>query len=344
MIELRHDQLAFAFPEVHQEARLAIEFQRTLRIPDDDKRYPLPPGLGRFPLRHVDDFAPSLPQGWLEHGGVMLPMYQAEALWLRFVSVEINEHWVEYPFAIKIATGKIDAVTGKTWSEGLSRYPQDYLVAPTQPWLDGYSVEKGTIRQFVAMPLGEGYSAEEQLTGKAEHGGLQIAVYPMKRSVFERRFPKRERQRYALSADALSESYCLSAGAADMGLAPGGRMNQEIYEDEFDLSDWDLDHKSRCFVHIANSQAWRAITGQEPPNKPPNAREYSRAGLPWFDYYDEKAKPLEGSKTLQSLDSVALLGRKKRQDPLPENDSCTPTKIVEYRKNLKEHQVREGVF
>ncbi len=43
------------------------------------------------------------------------------------------------------------------------------------------------------MPLGRGFSAEEQLTGEAEHGGLQIVVYPMKRSVFERRFPKGDR-------------------------------------------------------------------------------------------------------------------------------------------------------
>ncbi len=57
MIELTHDRLAFSFPEVHPQAKLTIEFQRTLRIPDDDKSYPLPPGLGAFPLRHVDDHA-----------------------------------------------------------------------------------------------------------------------------------------------------------------------------------------------------------------------------------------------------------------------------------------------
>ena len=58
-------------------------------------------------------------------------------------------------------------------------------MVPGQPWLDGFCVEKGLIRQFVAMPLGEGFTAEEQLTGEAEHGGLQIAVYPMKRSIYE---------------------------------------------------------------------------------------------------------------------------------------------------------------
>jgi len=31
-----------------------------------------PPGLGNFPLKHVDDY--SVPQNWVKHGGVMLPM------------------------------------------------------------------------------------------------------------------------------------------------------------------------------------------------------------------------------------------------------------------------------
>ena len=45
MIELKNDFLTFSFPEVHPEAQLTIDFQRTLRIPDDEKDYPLPPGF-----------------------------------------------------------------------------------------------------------------------------------------------------------------------------------------------------------------------------------------------------------------------------------------------------------
>jgi hypothetical protein len=33
MIELRNDGLTFSFPEVHAEASVTIDFQRTLRIP-----------------------------------------------------------------------------------------------------------------------------------------------------------------------------------------------------------------------------------------------------------------------------------------------------------------------
>jgi hypothetical protein len=340
MIELKSDRLTFSFPDVHPHATLAIGFQRTLRIPDNDKTHPLPPGLGLFPLRHVDDHAERLPPGWLEHGGVMLPMYQSEALWLYFSPTNVPGHATSYPFAIKVAAGKIDAVTGQSWSNGLHQRPQDYLIAPHQPWLDGYCISKGVIRQFVAMPLGAGYTAEEQLTGDAEHGGLQLMVYPMKREVFERRFPAgREEILYRAAAPKRLRS---AVGAA-MGLAPGGKMKQQIFSDPFGLGDWDLDQRGRCFVHIANSLVWRAITGENPPTTPPTAREYTSAGLPWFDYYDD-APALAGAPPLQGLKSIATLAIEKKDVPLPENESVTPAVIVQLRSGLKKDQVREGAF
>jgi hypothetical protein len=344
MIELIHDALAFSFPEVHPHAKLRLEFQRTLRIPDDGRNYPLPPGLGCFPLRHVDDFAERVPDVWREHGGVMFPMFQAEAMWLLFRPDHDPERGVGYPFALKVATGKINAVTGQTWAGGLNRGPQDYMVAPRQPWLDGFCVEKGVIRQFVAMPLGDGYSAEEQITGKVEHGGLQVVAYPMKREVFERRFPAGKRYGMARSAGPGGRVLRSRIASPEMGLAPGGRMKQEIYADPFDLSDWDLEHSSRCFVHLANSIAWRAITGEAPPTIPPTAKQYSQAGLPWFDYYDDGAKAVEGSGILGNLKSVLGMGEEKGELALPENETCEPEKTVKLKPKRRPSEVREGTF
>ena len=53
------------------------------------------------------------------------------------------------------------------------------------PGSTAYCVEKGIVRQFVAMPLGAGYTVEEQLTGAAEHGGMQFVAYPMKAERYE---------------------------------------------------------------------------------------------------------------------------------------------------------------
>ncbi len=350
MIELKKDRLRFSFPEVHPGARLDIDFQRTLRIPDDDTDYPLPPGLGRFPLRHVDDFASRVPPKWLDRGGVLLPMYQSEALWLRFDPGYVMAHQTPYPFALKIAAGKINAVTGDGYSDALGDQPQDYLVVPEQPWLDGYCVEVGMIRQFVAMALGEGYTAEEQLSGTAEHGGLQIIAYPMKREVFERRFPKSRvldvlhRALGAPGAAPVVAGFAADA-CADLGLAAGGRMRQEIYDDPFDFEDWDREHFSRCFVHLANSLVWRAITKEEPPTVPPTAKEYARAGLPWFETYSD-GKPLGAlDKLKKQLRSISQLAEHTGKRPLPENEPVdVEDKVIRLRAGLKRGQVREGRF
>ena len=320
-IELKDDQLIFRFPGVHSDAELAIDFQRTLRIPDDNRAYDLPPGLGSL----VDDYPDNMPDRWIRNGGVFLPMYQSEAMWIHFHG--------EYPMAVKIAAGKENAITGNKWKEEFSEDLQDYLTVPDQPWLDGFCVEKGLIRQFVAMPLGEGYTAEEQLTGEAEHGGLQIAVYPMKRSKYE--------EIHSISVGTrMSEPVPCAALPPEMGLAPGGLMRQEIYEDEHGNDTWDTSLCSRCYVHIVNSVQHLHLTGCKPPGLPTTAQDYTNAGLPWFEFADNELAAIEGAKALAGLDSVASVKLKKGEGFLPDNDPVTP-KVV---KKLNRSMVREGEF
>ena len=293
VVELNQDGLAFRFPEVHEDARFSLAFQRTLRIPDNGREHFLPPGLGRFPLDLVDDYADRVPEAWREHGGVFLPMYQSEAMWINFRG--------GYPMAVKVAAGKINALTGDEWSEDLCQDPQDYLVVPDQPWLDGFSVKRGLIRQFVAMRLGEGYTAEEQLTGEARHGGVQITVYPMKASEYEKRNHGEDGIGYA------GPVYCMAPDDAvmEMGLAPGGLMRQEIYSDDYGFDVWDTTAGASCYVHIVNSLQYFSVCGISPPHRPPTAEEYAEAGLPWFDYYNADLEALAGAENLAGLDSVS---------------------------------------
>ena len=315
MISLEDNSLVFSFPEVHEDAVCTIHFQRTLRVPDDNRTYPLPPGLGRFPLEHVEDHEKRLPEKWSEHGGVLLPMYQAEAMWICFGSP------AKYPFAVKISAGKINAVTGDTWSNDLSASPQDYVVIPSQPWLDGFSVRKGLVRQFVAMPLGKGYTAEEQITDSAEFGGLQIIAYPMKKKRFEQLANMKEVCDYHPTME-----FC--SCPIEMGLAPGGLMRQEIYSDNFGIEAWDTSISSRCFAHILNSTQWRIATNRMPPDLPPTALDYTNAGLPWFEYYAENLVAFDGSTELAGLDSVAAKDVKTGDHSLPENDFVKPKTVT----------------
>ena len=333
---------------VPREIEGQIGFQRTLRIPDDGKTYSLPPGLGRYPLRHVDDYASAVPSRWLERGGVLMPMYQAEALWLNFHG--------KYPISIKLGAGKINALTGEEWQGGLHQSPQDYLVLSQQPWLDGFAVSKGVIRQFVATPLGDGCTVEEQVTGKGEFGGIQIQAYPMKARIYFDQFIKEslpnslsdllpdllreERRNHYLSA-AIPRS--LSVSDLEMGLGMGGRMQQEIYEDSYGLAAWDLEATSRCFLHLCNALQWREITGTNPPQAPVTAKEYEKAGLPWFEYYRDDLAVLEGSKILAGLKSVREMQSEiKGHAGTPETGVTVPV-VLSCGPKKRPGQVREWV-
>ncbi len=316
---------------------LGVTFQRTLRIPDDGRSYPLPPGLGTFPLKRVDDYLASVPEEWREHGGVFLPMYQREAMWICFRSSPYK------PRAVKVGIGKVCAITGEPWGEELSSKPQSYVVTPPQPWLDGIASGKGTIRQFVAMPLGLGYTVEGQLTGEERFGGIQLKVFEPKPG----RFPEPPSFGFGELEVPGAPAPCAAAPApyrarvrrrgGAMGLSTGGRMKQKIYPDPHSIETWDRSRTGRVFVHIVTSELWREVTGEPPPPTPVTARAYSKAGLPWFELYDEAASTLDPTDALQSVSSVKEIDLGKSAAPLQDDD---PVDVGPIRKLLQ--RVRDG--
>lgn len=169
-------------PETKIPQGLKITFKRTIRVPDNEEVSNLPPGLGSFPLFKVQDYAARLPKDMVDKRGLFFPMYQKEAMWIHFESTA--------PFMIKIYCGGVNAISGEHSNESagtqqrrskLAREDasiQDYVVVPSQPWLDGVAVKPSVVRQFVAMPMGHGYSVEAQVTGKETVGGLQLEVTP----------------------------------------------------------------------------------------------------------------------------------------------------------------------
>src|SRR5215207_8701194 len=102
-------------------ARFAVSFQRTLRIPDDGRTYPLPPGLGALPVLDVQPYADRLPPAWRGERAVFIPMYQREALWLSFAAAP----WK--PNAVQVAVGGVNAVSGEVDATELRATPQNYV-------------------------------------------------------------------------------------------------------------------------------------------------------------------------------------------------------------------------
>lgn len=278
--------------EVRMGERLLVSFQRTLRIPDDGKTYPLPPGFGRFPIRRVEEVADRVPPAWREQGGIFIPMYQSEALWLAFEGA----YWK--PNAVQVGVGGIDAITGDAWDDQLSNDPQNYIVCPDQPWLDGIKTGDEVIRQFVAVPLGQGYTVEEQITSQAEVGGIQIRVFEPKPG----RFPDEPPDE--LTFDMMDGHCALATAPAGMGMAAGGQMRQKIYPDAYGLDVWDTDNFASLYVHIVNSKQYQDLTHSDPPPTPINAKTYTDSGFPWFEIYDEERGDLSATKRLTDVKSV----------------------------------------
>lgn len=250
----------------------AISFQRTLRIPDDGKTYPLPPGLGAFPIRKVADYAGSVPESWDQPGAVFVPLYQREALWLRFHS----RGWK--PNAVKIAVGRLNAISGTPWDEPLNAAEQDYVVSPPQNWLDGINAGAGFVRQFVAQPLEVGAEAA---------GGVQVLVYEAKAGRFPDEEPAFERNAIRMPGKIGLSAGVTPGASAEMSLGAGGRMKQKIYPDPHGIDTWDPDNTGRVTVYLVNSTAYQKITGEAPPPSPISAENYRQAGLPWLHGYDE---------------------------------------------------------
>ncbi|PND51690.1 MULTISPECIES: hypothetical protein [Rhodococcus] len=310
-LALEKDRLVFEFPEVHAAARMAVSFHRTLRVPDDGNTYPLPPGLGRFPLRAVaglDDAR--IPDSWRSRGGLVMPMWQSEACWLGFES--------RYPFLVKVAAGDVDALTGETWSPVPDFEREDYLEVPAQPWLDGFVVAQGRVRQFVAMPLGSGYGVEEQLRSGPAQGGIRIAAYPIR--------ARRWEERAEFDARRPMHSF---APAAAMGLGAGGSVEQGVATPVEPHDAWDLDHRSVVDVHLVTSEQWRTVTGEDPPTRPLAAADYTGRGFPWFELYDETVAR-QGAQPLADVDTVADVGR-RRGEPLPGNETVTVPEPIRIR-------------
>jgi hypothetical protein len=323
-----------------------IHFERTLRIPDDGKQYPLPPSLGHFPIKQVKDYADRVPETWAKHGGVFIPMYQREALWLRFVNLK---GW--QPKALKVAVGKINAVSGKPWDQALRDEEKDYMVVPPQPWLDGINAGEDTIRQFVAMPLGMGYTVEGQITGEERFGGIQVIVYEAKPGVFpdepaehDRFF--RQSMMFCAAESSASKAVWARAksGGAEMGLGAGGKMKQKIYEDEHGIATWDVENYGRTYVHIVNSMMYREITGEEAPPTPVTAKLYAERGYPWFDVYDEHLTDIAAPDALKDVKSIKEMDAEKGFAPQQDDDpvDVPEDKIIKYGTQKEKDEIEDG--
>jgi hypothetical protein len=321
-IQMGHDALLVG--------QLRVSFHRTLRVPDDGVEYPLPPSLGRFPLRPATVLEKHRPADWSPHD-FFLSIYQREAVWIGFSTMGGP------PCAVQVGVGGVNALSGQSWHARLESDPQNYLVCPDQPWLDGIVTASGVVRQFLAVPTGAGYTVGEQLPGADVTPGLHLRVYP----------PRPERLAEVTKAAAHPEEGDVRVAAGDLGVGGGGRMRQRVYLDRYGLDVWDLTTETQISVHLVLPERYSELTGEKPPPTPITAQAYTEAGLPWFDLDDENATTLPATEKLTTITSVrevdhertipnddeeliqlerGQIKRIQRQEPPPSVDETDPPK------------------
>lgn len=279
-------------------AGLQIEFHRTLRVGDEGANA-LPPGLGRFDIRSVRRFNERIPEAVRAKGGVLLPMYVREAMWMSFEADE--------PYAVQIGTGGVCVLTGNDLESCLRREPQNYIVTTLQPWIDGYKTATGEVRQFVGVPSGWGLSVEDQIAPGRSVGGMQIQVWRLTDEALAR-WNEQQQETF----DELS-GVCFSPPLDELSVDPrmefgaGGRIVQEIYADEFAPSDWQPTPMARVWIHPVSIAGWCEWTGELAPATPVDTDLYARAGLPWFDWFDDEHEALAETEVFARLKSYAEL-------------------------------------
>jgi hypothetical protein len=259
-------------------------------------------------------------------------MYQREALWIGFNAAE----WK--PNAVKISVGGINVISGKSSTEELNADPQDYIVCPDQPWLDGINTGHGSIRQFVAMPLGKGYTVEASLTGEEKFGGIQTTVFEPKPG----RFPDEPPQRSKSGPVRFAAPKAINAPES-MGLGAGGEMKQKIYPDPYGIDVWDQDNFGRVAIHIVNSTHFIELTGSQPPPTPVDSKSYTESGLPWFDIYDEVKGDVLPSDILTGVKTIAEVdARREGSTTASESVEVPVTQIKKLGKNKAGQQKHQS--
>jgi hypothetical protein len=273
------------------DAALRVGVQRTLRVPGDGRTYPLPPALGRLPLRLAAEY-PGVPQVRRDGTHVLVPMRPQEAAWFEFRARP------DAPRALRIGVGSINALSGAAWSDTLHGAPQDYLVCPYQPWIDGFKVGPARVRQFVAVPLQAGLSVEHQLTGR-DSGAIRLACYAPRVGVEVPPAPPRRRRH------------------RDLGLGAGGTITQRIYPDPYSADFWQTSPTAIAWLHLLDAEDFCRLTGEEAPPSPIDAETYLRFGLPWFEVHDADRGDVaatEAMSAIQGVDDVSPRpGRQQRQ-------------------------------
>ena len=207
----------------------------------------------------------------------LMPMNASDPFLIRFTA--------NYPFALKLTVGNLDAVTAETPLAGLQKEPRNYLVVSGE-LMAGRGVKE---RSFV-LTLDTGCVVTSEFFAGQKIGRIDLQICPLHMESYfsegvAHSIPPTLREYFAwfvygpsLNArwaemermDKRQRSECLTDefGAILLGRKFEDEFDPQLIEELTDLrevADWDQTHSKCCSVHVCNSSVWRQITGTNPP-------------------------------------------------------------------------------
>jgi hypothetical protein len=305
---------------------LEVVFHRTVRVPEGRSPSNLPPSLGAMKAYKVSAFKERCPENW-EEAGIFLALHDTEAMWMSFSEGS-------HPVALLVGAGGVNALTGDKLGTKLAK--DNYLVAPPQPWLDGWKSDDGCVYQFVATPhkKGKGVSVGEQLIGEeSKTGALGIALFDPKEpeKLKFKPYPTEgwsgsmvDNSDFKWGKNALlslhdGEVLCAAAASTasaskgqgvlrkafdEMGIGKGGKIYQKIYPDPHGLEVWKEAPTQTMAIYLVNAHGFEEITGEKIP-APVTHHTYSG---PWFGLADKQEAAVPGTGKFTGLKSAVFPG------------------------------------
>lgn len=275
---------------------LSLTFMRTVRVKEVDTSN-LPPGMGCMDIYKVSDYGENCPNSW-DRDAYFIAMHDIEAMWMNFQCCT--------PVAILISAGNINAISGEEFENKLAK--DNYLIAPPQPWLDGWKSNDGSVYQFVSTTAGEGLSVGEQISKTKDHA-MQISVFEPKDPEKLRNTLNTPRTTWGMSDDdeciASDYDFCkcgsLKMCASEMAVGKGGKIIQKIYEDPHGIEEWKENPTKTVKVYLINAAQFAEITNKEMPPTPVSNQEYQ--GM-WYGLDDNHLNGTTGSAIFNNLKSV----------------------------------------
>jgi hypothetical protein len=265
--------------------RLTVKFQQRPGPPNDAKLYVFSAGLEDVPLYPATDFPVKLPASWVEETDFLALMNASEPFSIRFAA--------NYPFALKVAVGNLDRVTGEPPFAGLQKEPRNYLV------VSGESTVKGINERSFVLALDVGCTVDEQFLADQKIGRIDLQICPLRvESYFSEEvahsIPPTLREFFAwfvygpsshtkweemkrLDEQQRSECVTDESGAIVLGRKFEDELDWQYIKELGDLrevADWDPTTGECCSIHVCNSSVWQQITGNNPPQARLSAEWY----------------------------------------------------------------------